>query len=135
MSSLAAKMAVADQRREATEEQCERQVHELTLLSLRGSELCITITDAPPLAPSTRGCALQWPSTPRWLPGYPRFGWWCLWPPNPFSGTCPLMLPRRVLQERWSSSSRSEQSSAPISRLMDWWSTTLSLDRWMSKPI
>jgi hypothetical protein len=30
-------------------------VHELTLLSLRGSELCMTITGAPPLAPLHEG--------------------------------------------------------------------------------
>jgi hypothetical protein len=48
--SLAAKAAMTDQRREATEEQSERLVHELTLLSLRGSKMCITITGTPPMA-------------------------------------------------------------------------------------
>jgi dihydroxyacetone kinase-like predicted kinase len=50
--SLVAKMVTADQQQEATEEQCECLLHELTLLSLRGSELCITITGAPLLAPA-----------------------------------------------------------------------------------
>jgi hypothetical protein len=45
--SLAAKTAAVDPRRGAIEEQCERLVHGLTLLSLRGFE-----------APCTRGCAL-----------------------------------------------------------------------------
>jgi hypothetical protein len=53
--SLAAKLATANLPREATEEQCERRVHELTLLSLRGFEKCITITGAPPLAPLHEG--------------------------------------------------------------------------------
>jgi hypothetical protein len=44
-------MAATDLRLEGTEEQCERLVHKLTLLSLKGYELCITITCAPPLAP------------------------------------------------------------------------------------
>jgi hypothetical protein len=33
------------------EGQCEHLVHELTLLSLRGSELCVTIIGAPSMAP------------------------------------------------------------------------------------
>jgi chromosome segregation ATPase len=40
ISSLMTKAATTDQRWEAVEEQWERLVHELTLLSLRGSELC-----------------------------------------------------------------------------------------------
>jgi hypothetical protein len=44
-------VTAVDQWREAEEEHCERLVHELTLLSLSGSELCITITSAPLLAP------------------------------------------------------------------------------------
>jgi hypothetical protein len=53
--SLAAEVAIADQRWEAPEEQCKCLAHELTLLSIRGSELCITITDAPTLAPLHEG--------------------------------------------------------------------------------
>jgi hypothetical protein len=48
-------MAATDLRLEGTEEQCERLVHKLTLLSLKGYELCITITCAPPLAPLHEG--------------------------------------------------------------------------------
>jgi hypothetical protein len=53
--SLVSEVALANQRQEVAEEQCERLVHELTLLSIRGSELCITITGAPPLTPLHKG--------------------------------------------------------------------------------
>jgi hypothetical protein len=46
---------MANQWWEATDEQYKRLVHELTLLSIRGSELCITITGAPPLTPLHEG--------------------------------------------------------------------------------
>jgi hypothetical protein len=52
ISSPAAKAATTDHQREAMEEQCECLVHEFTLLSLRGFELCITITGALPLPPA-----------------------------------------------------------------------------------
>jgi hypothetical protein len=39
--------AAAERQRVAAEEQCECLVHELTLLNLRGSELCMTTTSAP----------------------------------------------------------------------------------------
>jgi hypothetical protein len=52
---LTARAAVADQQREMSEEHCERLVHELILLSLRGSKLRITITSAPRLAPLHEG--------------------------------------------------------------------------------
>jgi hypothetical protein len=45
--SLAAKTAVVERRSVAAEEWCKRLIHELTLLSLRCSELCMTITSAP----------------------------------------------------------------------------------------
>jgi hypothetical protein len=47
--SLAAEAAIADRRQEAVEEQCECLVHELTLLCIKGSKLCINIARAPPL--------------------------------------------------------------------------------------
>jgi hypothetical protein len=47
LPSLAAKVVAVDQRWVAVEEQCEHLVHELTLLNLRGFELCMTITGAP----------------------------------------------------------------------------------------
>jgi dGTP triphosphohydrolase len=72
--SVAAQAVMAHRRWEATEEQCECLVHELTLMSLRGSELCMTITSAPLLPPCTRECTSRWPNTPRWLRGYSRFG-------------------------------------------------------------
>jgi hypothetical protein len=80
-------------------------------------------------------CALRRPSTPKWPHGYPRFGQRCPWLPNPFSGTCLLMFPKWVLQERWLSDSESEQSGAPVLRLPAWRSTALFLGRWMAKPI
>jgi hypothetical protein len=48
-------LATAEQRRVAEYEQCERLVHELTLLSLRGSELCMTISGVPTHAPLYEG--------------------------------------------------------------------------------
>jgi hypothetical protein len=48
--SLEEKMAMAEQRGVAVEEQCERLVHELTLLSLWVSELCMSITGILPQA-------------------------------------------------------------------------------------
>jgi hypothetical protein len=45
--SLSPKPIAVERRRVEIEEQCERLVHELTLLSLRGSELCMTIIGAP----------------------------------------------------------------------------------------
>jgi hypothetical protein len=53
--SLAAKMVAPDQHQEATEEQCEHLVHDLTFLSLSGSVLWMTITGAPLLAPLYEG--------------------------------------------------------------------------------
>jgi hypothetical protein len=55
LPSLATKAATIDQQRVAVEEQCEHLVHELTLLNLRGSELCMTITGAPPQTPIYKG--------------------------------------------------------------------------------
>jgi hypothetical protein len=52
---LAEKTAAAEHRQIATEDQCERLVHKLTLLSLRGSELCMSITGVPPQAPLHEG--------------------------------------------------------------------------------
>jgi hypothetical protein len=69
---------VADQQREVIEEQCECLANELTLLSLRGSKLCMAITSAPSLAPYMRECALRRPNTPRWPWGYPCSGQRCL---------------------------------------------------------
>jgi hypothetical protein len=51
LRSLVDKAAIADQRQVAVEEQCEHLVNECTLLHLRGSELCMTITDTPPQIP------------------------------------------------------------------------------------
>jgi hypothetical protein len=53
--SLSAKPVKDERRWVAIEEQCECLVHELTLLSLRGSELCMTITGAPSQAPLYEG--------------------------------------------------------------------------------
>jgi hypothetical protein len=97
VSSLAAKVAMGEQRWEAAKEQRERLVHELTLLSLMGSKLCITITGTPPLAPCVRGCALWQPSTLKLPHGYSRSRQRCLWPLSPSSCAGPLMLPKRVL--------------------------------------
>jgi hypothetical protein len=46
---------MAERQHVAVEEQCECLVHELTLLSLRGSELCMSITSVPPQAPLHEG--------------------------------------------------------------------------------
>jgi hypothetical protein len=51
-------VATANQWRKSIKEWCERLVHMLTLLSIRGSELCITITGAPPLTPLHEGMRL-----------------------------------------------------------------------------
>jgi hypothetical protein len=50
---LAAQVAAADRRWVGVEEQWECLDHELTLLILHGSELCMTITGAPPQTPLT----------------------------------------------------------------------------------
>jgi hypothetical protein len=55
LPSLATKAAAIDQQRVAVEEQCEHLVHELTLLNLRGSKLCMTINGAPPQTPIYMG--------------------------------------------------------------------------------
>jgi hypothetical protein len=57
--SLSAQVAVAEWQRVAAEEQCEHLVHELTFSSLRGSELCMTITGARRQCPYTRECGLR----------------------------------------------------------------------------
>jgi hypothetical protein len=46
--SLSSNADATVRRQEVVEEQCKRLVHELTLLSLRGPELCMTITSALP---------------------------------------------------------------------------------------
>jgi hypothetical protein len=55
VSSLATEAAVANQHREATEEQCGRLAQELTFLSIKGSELCIIVIGSPPRAPLPEG--------------------------------------------------------------------------------
>jgi hypothetical protein len=55
VSCLAAETVAADRRREAAEEQCKRLVPELNLLSIRGSELRITIIGGLPLTPLHEG--------------------------------------------------------------------------------
>jgi hypothetical protein len=52
---LATEAIVANQQWEATKEQCRRLAQELIFLSIRGSELCITVTGAPPRAPLHEG--------------------------------------------------------------------------------
>jgi hypothetical protein len=47
VSSMATEADVANQQWEATEEQCKCLAQELTFLSIRGSELCITVTGSP----------------------------------------------------------------------------------------
>jgi hypothetical protein len=54
-STLSAKAAAAERQWVAVEEQFKRLVHELTLLSLRGSVLCMTIIGALPQAPLYKG--------------------------------------------------------------------------------
>jgi hypothetical protein len=68
--SLTARTTVVDQQWEMVEEQCERLVHDLTLLSVRGSELCNTITSSPPLSPLHEGMCFttaQHTEVPMWL--------------------------------------------------------------------
>jgi hypothetical protein len=48
LPSLADKAVAADQQWVVVEEQCELLVHDLTLLNLRGFELCMTIIGNPP---------------------------------------------------------------------------------------
>jgi hypothetical protein len=48
VSSMAIEAVVANQQQEAIKEQCGRLARELTFLSIRGSELCITVTDSLP---------------------------------------------------------------------------------------
>jgi hypothetical protein len=46
--SLSAKADTTERRQVEAEDQCDCLVHEITLLNLRGSKLCMTITSAPP---------------------------------------------------------------------------------------
>jgi hypothetical protein len=55
VSSQATEAVVANQQREVAEEQCGRLAQELTFLSIRGSELCITVTGSPLRAPLHEG--------------------------------------------------------------------------------
>jgi hypothetical protein len=55
---VTSEVATANQRQEATKEQCKRLVHGLTHLSIRGSKLCITITGGLPLTPLHEGMRL-----------------------------------------------------------------------------
>jgi hypothetical protein len=48
-------MATSEWRHVAVEGQCERLIHELTLLSLWGSELCMSVTGIPSQAPLHEG--------------------------------------------------------------------------------
>jgi hypothetical protein len=62
VSTLTVKAATIDRRPEVAKEQCEGLVHQLILLRIRGSELCITITGAPLLTPLHEGMrfAVAW---------------------------------------------------------------------------
>jgi hypothetical protein len=53
--SLAAEVAMANRRREPAKKKCKHLVHELTLLRIRESEMCITIIGAPLLTPLHEG--------------------------------------------------------------------------------
>jgi uncharacterized protein (DUF3084 family) len=55
VSCLATEAAMANQQWEATKEQCGHLAQELTFLSIRGSELCITMTGSPPQGPLPGG--------------------------------------------------------------------------------
>jgi uncharacterized protein YigA (DUF484 family) len=48
LPNLVDKAATSDRRWERAKRQCECLVEELTLLQIRGSELCLTIVGAPP---------------------------------------------------------------------------------------
>jgi hypothetical protein len=106
--SLVSKAATAEWRWVATEEQCERLVHELTLMSLKGSELCMTITSTLPQAPlPERICSAVAQHTEVAM----RLS--ALWGAESLAaqfvlGACTLMLPKGVLWERWFLGSGSE---------------------------
>jgi hypothetical protein len=51
LPDLVDRAATVNQRQEEAEGQCEHLAEELTLLWLRGSDLCLTIVDAPPRDP------------------------------------------------------------------------------------
>jgi hypothetical protein len=99
--SLEEKTTMAEQRGVAVEEQCERLVHELTLMSLKGSELCMTITSTLPQAPLPEGmCSAVAQHTEVAM----RLS--ALWGAESLAaqfvlGACTLMLPKGVLWERW----------------------------------
>jgi hypothetical protein len=133
--SLTAHVAVTDCRWEAAEDQCGHLADKINLLSLKGFELCMTITGAPPLNPYMRECALQRPNTPRWPHGSPRFGRRCPWLPSPYLGACPLMSLKQVLWERWSLGFGSEQSGAHASRLLAQRSAPLCLGQQIAESI
>jgi hypothetical protein len=100
VSSMVAEAAMANQQWEAIEEHCVCLVQELTFLSIRGSELCITMTCSPKRTLCTRECTLQRPGKLKWPHSSSCFGRGCLWPPNPLSAIWSWMFPKRVLLER-----------------------------------
>jgi hypothetical protein len=65
LPGLVDKATDTDRRQEEAEKQCEDLVEELTLLWIRGSELCLTCM---------RECGLLLPAIPRWLCGLLRSG-------------------------------------------------------------
>jgi hypothetical protein len=100
ISGLEAEVSMVHQRKEAAEEQCERLVHELTLLYIKGYELCIIITSAPPLRLLHEGMCFAVAQHTEVVHGYPRSGQRCLWSPSQFSGTYLLMFHWQALLER-----------------------------------
>jgi hypothetical protein len=87
------------------------------------------------MPPYMRECGLRRNATTRWPCSYPCSRQWCLWPPSPYSTSCPLTLPKWVLWEKWLLGSRSEQSSVHVLRLLARGSATLFLGWWMAEPI
>jgi hypothetical protein len=132
--SLVAEVAMANQQWEATEEQCERLVHELTLLSIRGYEQCITITVAPLLSPLHEGmhfAVAQHPEVATRLSA--------LWvvvslASQSIFGYFPIDVPEAGVVGEIVVQFRSEQIGAHVSRLLAGRSVTLFSDRWVTKP-
>jgi hypothetical protein len=85
----------------------QEAVEELTLLWIRGSELCLTIVSTPARGACMRECGLQLAATPRWLCGLPHSRRWCLRPCSLSLGACPLKSSRWMLWGRCLPSSKS----------------------------
>jgi hypothetical protein len=95
---LADQAAASNQLWEEAKGHCEHLVEDLTLVWLRGPELCLTVVSAPPQDLRMRECGLELAVTPRWLRSLPHSRRRCLRPLSPCLCACPLNSFRWMLR-------------------------------------